>query len=124
MRVLLTRWTAPRAIVHTLITKWLFFCLAVQLVFRFPLFKADTMLAENQKVRRVVMAQHLRARFGLIAQFEGLGLIVEFEYIGVVLHEVNRPQLDGVALKLDRDAYFARWVGSTLIVGTRGVEGW
>src|SRR5450759_2440989 len=118
LSIFLARWTPPGAIVHALVAEWLFFRLAIQLIFRFPLFKADAMLAEDQEVRRVVMPQHLRARFRLIAQFEGLRLIVKFEYIGVVLHEVNRPQFNGMTLKLDRDTHFPRRVGSAHIIGT------
>ena len=54
-----------------------------------------------------------------VTQFERVGLIEKFEDIGVMIHDENRPQLDFVALKLNRHVHFGTGIGSTYIVRTR-----
>lgn len=65
------------------------------------------------------MPPHLLAGCAWIAQFEGVWLVKKFEHLRVMIHDEDRPQLHFVALKLNGDAYFPRWIGSAHVACAR-----
>src|SRR5712691_3585101 len=82
-----------------------------QLLFRLPLFKRGSILAEHEKVRGM---QSLGRATGwpLVVQFQLVRLIKKLQNLSIILHCVDSPQFNGVAFKLDAHTHFAARVRS------------
>src|SRR5258708_22483428 len=82
-----------------------------QLLFRVPLFKRGSILAEHEKVRCM---QSLGRATGwpLVVQFQLVRLIKKLQNLSIILHCVDSPQFNGVAFKLDAHTHFAARVRS------------
>src|SRR6266568_474567 len=88
-----------------------------QLLFRLPLFKRGSILAEHEKVRGM---QSLGRATGwpLVVQFQLVRLIKKLQNLSIILHCVDSPQFNGVAFKLDAHPHFAARVRSADIEET------
>src|SRR5260370_20361348 len=88
-----------------------------QLLFRLPLFKRGSILAEHEKVRGM---QSLGRATGwpLVVQLQLVRLIKKLQNLSIILHCVDSPQFNGVAFKLDAHTHFAARVRSADIEET------
>lgn len=90
----------------------------LQALFRFPFFDADLFLPQHQKIRRVGR-HHVMSYWSWVVQVQPyIWLVKELQHLWVILHGIDGPQFDGVALELNRAPHLAAGVGATHVVGT------
>src|SRR5437868_1247773 len=70
-----------------------------QLLFRLPLFKRGSILAEHEKVRGMQSLGRATV-WPLVVQFQLVRLIKKLQNLSIILHCVDSPQFNGVAFRL------------------------
>jgi hypothetical protein len=109
--------TLPSARCSLLIAAWLRQPQRAQALFGFPLLDTNLALPQDQKIRSVG-CHHMTSRWPRVVSVQlYAGLVKELQHRRVVLHAIDGPQFDRVALELDRAPHLAAGVGATNVMG-------